>query len=869
MAKPRSGELQRPNIPCGSVLIVLRDQELRFTVHDSPDYHQLKVSVFNDDKKTDLIGETWIQLEKVVVPGGGQNDLWHNLNCKGRYAGEIRIELTYYDTRPKEPVELPAHSSVLGAQGRDHENVGGPRQPNHFKRRPLPADPVSAGSTPSRPLIPDHAQSSPLPYTPPHPNFQNHIAAPVPRSPHGPIEIENQAPLRRQQNDYAGLEVAPHDVKYGFEHHSSGASGSFNLSSIPARDEQELPPMKEHYNLEAGFASHPSTHQHGSLEQRSPYSAGFQANGIPVHQDSYQDQHQQVIDLPQLPPSNSRHARPSIQPLSNQFTQDTSFRPSPPVRLPQAHSMPDIPQQGRPLLEDKSYPDFPPARNARYQETPVHQRPLENEYNHQPSSQNVPTDEGPPPPPPAHRSSGISPSSYHDDYERRQTYPQVSVPAPLNIRHNKSGGSPSPLFQSHSQSAEGEYLPSISPTNALLQFRSAPPIAHQATYPPPGRFQSQQPEAYPLNCQYSQSTPPSLLAGYDSNAAPIRQERMDRESSPRGTTLQNNGYAPIHIRSAHTGSLTQDGSFAPDHRQSDPMMQRVPRDPYVPIDSNGPLRQHRASVPNIKPRGISPDPRTPMRKSVSPQPGRGPGGISPSAVPFSPDSYDTFNPNLKSSSSNNKLGSKYNTPEQSKDTYRQQQEEEKPDDGPIIGNDGRVIDPSDHLPTSTWAPEPEVKPPRKGPEIKFRFRQSPQGAQPMPNSSPRPPRETVIRPHLASTTPHAYSADNISPTAAARNRLQKKTRASPTHYSSSPALPTTNDSPSMNSPLREHVNYGHGSSPMYPRSSPSGPPPVPAKIPVDRGQEDWGSHALSEEMSRIDIGVGSGNSRVRRSRYGP
>ncbi|KAA6410981.1 MAG: C2 domain containing [Lasallia pustulata] len=78
------------------------DQELRFTVHDSPDYYQLKVSVFNDDKRTDLIGETWVPLDKVVVPGGGQNDLWHNLNCKGRYAGEIRIELTYYDTRPKE-----------------------------------------------------------------------------------------------------------------------------------------------------------------------------------------------------------------------------------------------------------------------------------------------------------------------------------------------------------------------------------------------------------------------------------------------------------------------------------------------------------------------------------------------------------------------------------------------------------------------------------------------------------------------------------------------------------------------------------------------------------------------------------------------
>ena len=82
-------------------------------MHDSPDYYQLKVSVFNDDKKTDLIGEAWIDLSKVVVRGGGRSDGWHSLNCKGRYAGEIRIELTYYDIRPKEEkaISEPRQSS--------------------------------------------------------------------------------------------------------------------------------------------------------------------------------------------------------------------------------------------------------------------------------------------------------------------------------------------------------------------------------------------------------------------------------------------------------------------------------------------------------------------------------------------------------------------------------------------------------------------------------------------------------------------------------------------------------------------------------------------------------------------------------------
>ncbi|KHJ35241.1 putative c2 domain containing protein [Erysiphe necator] len=76
------------------------DQELRYKVHDSPDYYHLKVSVFNDDKKTNLIGETKIDLRDIIFLRGGQNDSWHNLLCKGKYAGEIRAKITYCDIHP-------------------------------------------------------------------------------------------------------------------------------------------------------------------------------------------------------------------------------------------------------------------------------------------------------------------------------------------------------------------------------------------------------------------------------------------------------------------------------------------------------------------------------------------------------------------------------------------------------------------------------------------------------------------------------------------------------------------------------------------------------------------------------------------------
>ena len=57
--------------------------------------------MFSEDKKTDLIGEAFVDLTAVIIPGGGKNDVWQGLTCKGKYAGEIRLEFTYYDSRPK------------------------------------------------------------------------------------------------------------------------------------------------------------------------------------------------------------------------------------------------------------------------------------------------------------------------------------------------------------------------------------------------------------------------------------------------------------------------------------------------------------------------------------------------------------------------------------------------------------------------------------------------------------------------------------------------------------------------------------------------------------------------------------------------
>ena len=63
------------------------------------------MSVFSHDKKIELIGTCDIDLGDIIIPGGGQNDLWHPLTHKNQYAGEIMIDMTYHESRSK--VERP------------------------------------------------------------------------------------------------------------------------------------------------------------------------------------------------------------------------------------------------------------------------------------------------------------------------------------------------------------------------------------------------------------------------------------------------------------------------------------------------------------------------------------------------------------------------------------------------------------------------------------------------------------------------------------------------------------------------------------------------------------------------------------------
>jgi hypothetical protein len=830
------------------------------------------------------------------------------------------MELTYYDTRPKEDrAQVPSEAPYpIDPQERAFDNVAGPRQAKPVRRRPLPADPTSADPSPIRPLMPDHAQSSPLPYTPSRAPHNLRVTS---TAPHSAIGSTTQAASTGAPISHTIYEAA-NSSQYHQQYSSGPHEELLYTNHVP---EEVVPghdsPYLTSYHQQHSFERQPNPERaNGFTELQASYpniAQDGQSHLPPDHPDPHRE-----LELPELPPYNPRLARPSTQVLHKQHTQAASCS-SPIPSLPHQRSMGEMHQQPNPQADATRYINIPSANGERYQESPLQHRSVGNRHSIQYSPYYpADEDEGPPPPPPVHRSTGVSPASARMEPNQRNHHPPLPAPAPLNIKQGRGNSSNvSPLSQSYTDLTRDDYNLSTPPCDGRVSPASAAPIPIYDNY---GRHERQQSgdgqvspasiAPVPLSDSYSRHeqqqsregqvspasaapipvydtynrpeqqrsrnsqfraasemlinpTPPSLVAGYDPSVAEAESQRIWEEK--QAMSSRSLGSTPQYDRySAHD---PRRNSHLVQYSNINPSIQSLQKENFHGRGA------HRNSAPIIKPRAISPDPRTPQRKSVSPSPQPVSRDGSFAGVPFSPDSYEALNPNLKSASSINSTGPKYNTPEQARDAFREKEREAQLEEGPIIGVDGKIIDPSDHLPTDTWAPEPERKTPRKGPEIHLRFNNAPRGAQPMPNSGPRPPRETVIRPHSIATTMHSYSTNNISPTAAVRTRLQKKTRALPMHANSSPIIPVSNGTSPSTYPLREHVNYGmSGSSPGYPRDSPSGPPPVPAKVPlaVGTGQEDWGMtgeiSALSEEMRRIDIGIGpGGGGRVRRSRYGP
>lgn len=460
------------------------------------------------------------------------------------------------------------------------------------------------------------------------------------------------------------------------------------------------------------------------------------------------------------------------------------------------HSSPPV-QQSPPSLPQDAYREnrmsMSPTKHMPHRDSPLRQSISQQEVQLVPTRFEPDFDEvEPPPPPPAHRGSLPRPggptafSTPPHDRQSRQPPRQTSIDdrSPLQmLEHQYNPHTPSP----HRSSAR---LPQ--PQEKPMPFLPVE-VAVAGDFPAPHQL--------------------SMNYGVDFVTEPVEQDQEGR-----------------YIRRNSANSAVERPDFQVTSQRSQTF------DAANAFDERNTFR----SEPRlVRPRAVSPNegPAVP-RKSVSPNPYPSNDRSRMGVIPFGPDSYDVLNPGSSPTSHG------HPTPERSREVARQEEVDKIRAQGPIIGNDGRVIDPSDHLPSDTWAPEPERK--NRKPEHVIHVRRK--NEQQRPDSSPLPikplsksnspfqgPSQTPIKPLSASSSPYRSPGDSIPvPDTGRRNRLQKQMpqRPLPTqpfvHPHSSPsAIPQVRSS---NQPSPSQQRSSMPSSPMA--GPPQRPPLSDYQVPV-------------------------------------
>lgn len=846
------------------VLTRSRDEELRFTVHDSPDYYTLKLSIFNDDKKTDLICDGWVDLNKVIIPGGGQSDLWQDLQFRRKYAGEARIELTFYDSRPKVEKPAPRRGSARDMPG-DIDTLSGPRQFTPVKRRPLPSNPGSNNSTPDLPRL--HATGPRQFGTPPS------------------LRGSERAPPEARRDTVSSISRQPIDPR----RQTSSRLSEYN--SIADQEEyfghDPYPPSPQEYSPQPDQESYPEDmNGHYQMYNNDPSEqVDYPRN---VRPSSRHRSMQPFEDMPAHPQFHHSHSAPGPEEFhhhpegmvlrrsmteaqdefnnlvhQNEWTGRGSFGPDHPdsfTEIVTSHGY-----QSQPLLDQASF-------HHPYDHNDIDGGPVGNHDDYE--------DDIPPPPPPTHRYTGLqlqSSPAYNRqqeewDQQQHDQSMQWSVPRKgLYERGHLASRSEAslPHFRGATlehRSSDLEYQQQRQPYINNLENE---PNQHNRDVRLQRQSRSPQPLYHDADYGYQNSSSKSTMAGFQTHDAnqPYNHDHEDpcianipseaeygnlpsqgtnsnalyrpsAQTYPAPTPLPHNDISPRSSPYGANGSL--------------PQAQYTPTRPH-PLSQQHTLSSsphHRSSpydgIPLIKPLAISPNKlklETPKsqdryykapgmspitRKSVSPHPASAEPSNAFSAA-YSPDSFDALNPAIAKPSTNNDS------------TYHNHSE------GPIIDFHGNVVDPSDRLPETSWAPEPLKKSPTKDPSdtlpisswateldhirsapsrtIKVRVRDRLNGSRDLeqrhsygPGSSP------ANRTTLYTSSPLISSPVDASPTG--RNRLVKK-------YTRPQSMAPMS---SWDQPIRDVPLPPINSSPYSGQSGPA----VPAKVPLDSGRPDVG-----------------------------
>lgn len=733
-------------------------------------------------------------MSAVIVPGGGTNDVWQTLTCKGKYAGEIRLELTYYDTRPK-PERSRRGSNTATEDGM-------PIQPKpKVKRRPLPGTSASPSPVPTGLMGPtaDSIQSFPKPTA---------------RVRTGPRELGT--PPRANS--------LPPEVPLQLQPGMSGSPAQFNT-----------PPPDGH--------------------QQDPYG----------QYDEQQDeiQYEQPDFLPQLPPTPRRQIMPQGHGHLRGQSQGT---------LPHANSAPIVPTMHNGYGPEMGlHTDAPePLPDLNYQHQHVRQRrndvppgwenPYDDPYGEQQQFEHdMPEDEGPPPPPMHSHSAPVIPQRTPQQSPVASRYNGMSTP-PSARQQYISSASPLPSIERGYSGPQHTPPPNMGPRGRSNEdYTPSPPHARSYDNSPAGMSHSNM-SSPGMRSPASRALPNRHSMADIYNTPPQRPHPLSKEVPrarsplpPFGEHNNPNQFEPQYRdREGAPMMMPRAVSPAPPSSQA-PYSERQSRSTYgiqFPVRAfesadGSPLATTRPYTSS----GSTPHRPTPTRKSVSPRPSPTdtmivtPGG----GAPFSPDSYDVHNPSGSPMAS----GHSVNAPYQIKPDNGGGAPREGPG-GPIVGWDGREIDPSDHLPVDSWAPEPEKKSPTKtygmGRDRDF-------GPRTQGGNGTRLSNDTIINFRRRSTAVASSPTQSIaeqqqqSPASPARNRMFKPSPTASPQRSAEPLRERPNfnsTSPSVPDPYAQEYSRG------FYEGGYGGKP-----APIEYHEEA----ALSREIAGIDLGTHTGSTR--------
>ena len=723
---------------------ICRDQELRFTVHDSPDYNRLKVSVFNDDKKTELIGEAFANLNSVITPGGGQSDEWLGLNCKGKYAGEIRMEITYYDTREKseKPVLQKKREST---KPEGQAAVGGAREMAPVKRRPLPSDPT--GTTPSPVHTPEHrglrgvragprelgsprhqrtatepspTQRSPVdtpsrrpipdasPLNPASSSSQNTPQRPVPQTsystPPNPRSSAQRMPLPREESfDMSYAAPKPYEVK--------------PIDPLPQHvrhSDQRRMSQEDGRSPRSQALQHPEpVHSHSApiVPTQHAYESPAQSQRLQEQQKQIEYLQQQLLQHQQSEPQRIEPPPQPAQSYAQDQYQDPTYQVAP---LRSSRSREHAQEPAPPLDQyyGQRFIEAPPLQD----ESPTHRRRSAM----QPMVEDE--DDMPPPPPMHKRNASTLPHPNQESHERERYREEAPAPLSFSARSREeprqfSYDMPPQQYEVDNyaprQPAERRYTHPRMPAQP-----SSRPVSRDNMVPSPLRQEPLRQEAPAL--------PSALIAGLNPQRQEIEAPPYEAPPSYETPPRLRHYSEPAEYRAitqyedpVQSQELVHHSAYRTnDYYPHDPPEQ--PRQMSPPVYDAGPIIKPRATSPNVSSRYSpnpemerhSPNPATdrssrlparsmPTRKSVSPRPPpsrEDMGERRLSGVAFNPDSFDVYNPRMSKS------------PIPSDDELeRPGSRMEYNDKGQIVTFSGRVVDASDHLPVDNWAPEPVPK----------------------------------------------------------------------------------------------------------------------------------------------------------------